>query len=173
MNTIEAIRTRRSVRSYKADIPTDAGIKLVMEAGINAPTGRNSQSVIIIAIKDKETRDRYSRANAAVMGDGADRDPFYGAPVVLAVLVRADAPCAAYDGPIALGHMMLAAHEIGLASCWIHRAKEVFETEEWKKWLRDVGVEGEYIGVGNLALGYIEGEYPPAKEKNAGRMFTV
>lgn len=171
MNTIEAIRTRRSVRSYKPDMPTDLGIKLVMEAGIDAPTGRNSQSVIIVAIKDKEVRDRYSRANAAVMG--TDSDPFYGAPVILAVLVRADAPCAAYDGPIALGNMMLAAHELGLASCWIHRAKEVFATEEWRDFLRSIGVEGEYIGVGNLALGYLDGEYPPEKSKNAGRTFVV
>ena len=171
MNTIEAIRTRRSVRSYKPDMPTDLGIKLVMEAGINAATGRNSQSVIIVAIKDREVRDRYARANAAVMG--VDTDPFYGAPVILAVLVRADAPCRDYDGPIALGNMMLAAHERGLASCWIHRAKEVFATDEWKKWLSEVGIKGEYVGVGNLALGYLDGEYPAPKEKAEGRTFVV
>lgn len=171
MNTLEAIKTRRSIRKYKAEMPKDADIRTVMEAGIMAATGRNSQSVIIVAITDKKTRDAYAKANAEVIG--AEGDTFYGAPVILAVLVRADAICKDYDGPIALGNMMLAAHELGLGSCWIHRARQVFEREEWKGWLSQIGVKGDYIGVGNLALGYIDGDYPPEKEKNPDRMFFV
>ena len=171
MNTLEAIRTRRSIRSYKSEMPSMDKIRAVMEAGIQAATGRNSQSVIVIAITDKNTRDRYARANAAVID--AKTDTFYGAPVILAVLVKADAPCADYDGPIALGNMMLAAHELGLGSCWIHRARQVFATDEWREWLKTVGVEGEYVGVGNLALGYIEGEYPEEKTKSPDRTFFV
>ena len=172
MNEIlKAINERRSIRSYKPEMPSLEDIRAIMKAGIEAPTGRNSQSVIVVAITDREVRDRYSRANAAVMGTEAD--PFYGAPVILAVLVRRGAPCERYDGPIALENMMLAAHSLGLGSCWIHRAREVFETEEWRLFLRNLGITEEYEGVGNLALGYIEGPYPPEKEKNEGRLFIV
>ncbi len=168
---LNAIKTRRSVRCYSDRIPTDEQIEAVMDAGIQAATGRNSQSVIIVAIKDRKIRDEYALANASVMGTTAD--PFYGAPIILAVLVRADAPCVDYDGPIALGNMMLAAHSLGLGSCWIHRAKEVFAEKRWKDLLAELGVTGEYIGVGNLALGYISGEYPAEKEKNQGRKLYV
>lgn len=168
---LKAIRTRRSVKSYTDRMPTNEQIEAVMDAGIQAASGRNSQSVIIVAIKDKAVRDEYSAANAAVMG--AKGDPFYGAPVILAVLVRADAPCADYDGPIALGNMMLAAHSMGLGSCWIHRAKQVFEEKRWKNMLKELGVVGEYIGVGNLALGYLNGDYPAEKPRNPNRKFFV
>ena len=168
---LKAIHDRRSIRAYKPELPTEADIRAVMQAGIEAPTGRNSQSVIVLAITDRSIRDSYSRANAAVMG--TDTDPFYGAPVILAVLVNKSAPCAAYDGPIALENMMLAAHSLGLGSCWIHRAKQVFEKDEWRQLLAKLGIEGEYEGVGNLALGYIDGDYPPEKAKNKGRMFFI
>ena len=171
MNTIEAIRTRRSVKSYKADMPPSEMIDTVLNAGIQAPSGRNSQSVILVAIKDKAIRDEYSRANASVLG--ADIDPFYGAPVIIVALVKRGVPCEAYDGPLALENMMLAAHELGLGSCWIHRAKEVFEMPRWKNFLAEIGCEGEYVGVGNLALGYINGDYPPEKPRNPGRIFIV
>ncbi len=168
---LNCIKTRRSVRSYKSDMPTMEQISAILEAGVAAPTGRNCQGVIFVAITDKETRDRYSKANAAVMG--ADTDPFYNAPVIIITLTEKGSSCYEYNGPIALENMMLAAHSMGLGSCWIHRAKEVFEQEEWKEWLRSLGIEGEYEGVGNLALGYIDGEYPPEKSKNPGRIIWV
>lgn len=171
MNTIEAIRTRRSIRAYKPNMPKMEDIETVLDAGIQAPTGRNSQSVILVAITDKKIRDEYAKTNAEVMG--ASIDPFYGAPVIIIALVKRGVPCEAYDGPLALQNMMLAAHDLGLGSCWIHRAREAFEMPRWQEWLREIGIEGDYIGVGNLALGYTSGDYPPEKEKNPGRIFIV
>ncbi len=171
MNTLEAIKTRRSIRAYKPEMPKMEDIKKILEAGIQAPTGRNSQSVRVIAITDKKIRDEYSATNAQIMG--SQGDPFYGAPVIIIALVEKGVPCEAYDGPIALENMMLAAHELGLGSCWIHRAKQAFEMPRWQEWLREIGCEGDYIGVGNLAIGYISGDYPPEKEKNPGRIFIV
>ena len=152
MNTIEAIRTRRSVKSYKADMPPSEMIDTVLNAGIQAPSGRNSQSVILVAIKDKAIRDEYSRANASVLG--ADIDPFYGAPVIIVALVKRGVPCEAYDGPLALENMMLAAHELGLGSCWIHRAREMFETELGKEFKKEWGIADELVGIGHCVLGY-------------------
>ena len=171
MNTIEAIMTRRSIKSYKADMPSSEMLEAVLNAGIQAPSGRNTQGVIVVAITDKKVRDAYAKANASVLG--ADIDPFYGAPVIVVALVKRGVPCEAYDGPLVLENMMLAAHELGLGSCWIHRAKEVFEMPEWKEWLKGIGCEGEYVGVGNLALGYMKGEYPPEKPRLPGRIFIV
>lgn len=172
MNEIlRAIEERRSIRAYTSDMPERKKIDAVMNAGICGATGRNSQSVIIIAITDKETRDKYARANAAVMG--AQTDPFYNAPVIFTVLARRDAPTYSYDGSIALANMMLAAHSLDMGACWIHRAKEVFATDEWREWLRSLGVEGDYEGIGNLAFGYRAGDYPPKKEKAENRKFYV
>ena len=168
---LNCIKTRRSIRCYKSDMPTNEEIMTVLEAGVAAPTGRNCQGVIFVAITDREMRDRYAKANAAVMG--AENDPFYNAPVIIVALTDKATSCCDYNGPIALENMMLAAHSIGLGSCWIHRAKQVFEQEEWKEVLRSLGLEGDYEGVGNLALGYIDGEYPAEKAKNPGRIFTI
>jgi nitroreductase len=130
------------------------------------------QAAIIVAVTNKEIRDSLSKANAAVMG--ASGDPFYGAPCVLVVLGdRSKAHTYIYDGSLVLGNMMLRAHEIGLGSCWIHRAREVMEKPEWKEWLRSLGLEGDYEGIGNLVLGYPDGELPPVKETKAGRVIYV
>ena len=168
----EIIMTRRSVKSYKPDMmPSREDIKAIMDAGLAAASGRNLQAPIVVAVTNKEIRDRLSKANALVMG--ASGDPFYGAPCVLVVLASKVAHTYVYDGSLTLGNMMLAAHERGLGSCWIHRAKEVFEQDEWKAWLASLGIEGEYEGIGNLTLGYLEGDYPAEKERKAGRFYFV
>ena len=163
--------TRRSVKSYKPDMPSREDIQAVIDAGLAAASGRNLQAPIVIAVTNKEIRDRMSRANAAVMG--ASGDPFYGAPCVLVVLANKAAHTYVYDGSLTLGNMMLEAHERGLGSCWIHRAKEVFMQDEWQEWLRSLGIEGEYEGIGNLTLGYLEGDYPAKKERKEGRFYFV
>ena len=170
MNDIlKLIEERRSVKAYTPDMPAREDIDAVIKAGLEAASGRNKQSPIIVAVTDKKVRDDLSQANAAVMG--ASGDPFYGAPVVLVVLAKKDVNTAIYDGSLCLGNMMLAAHSLGLGSCWVHRAREVFESEEWRKWLSSLGVEGEYEGIGNLILGYPKGDLPAFKERNAGRVF--
>ena len=158
------METRRSVRRYKPEMPEKSLIEKVLRAGTYAPTGMGKQSPIIIAVTDKDVRDRLSRMNAEVMG--TDIDPFYGAPVVLVVLADKNVPTYLYDGSLVMGNLMNAAHAVGLGSCWIHRAKEVFDTEEGKAMLREWGYDGDYEGIGNCIIGYSnQPEITPVKRK--------
>lgn len=150
--TMNALLTRRSCRSYKSDPIPQEVLERILEAGTYAPTAMGRQSPIIIAVTNREMRDRLSAMNAAVMG--SQNDPFYGAPVVLVVLADKSVGPYLYDGSLVLGNLMLAAHAEGLGSCWIHRAKEEFESTEGKQILCDLGIEGEYEGIGHCILGY-------------------
>ena len=167
----EKILTRRSIKSYKPDMPPEEIIDRVINAGLYAANGRGWQSPIIIAVTDKAMRDKLSKLNANVMG--ADIDPFYGAPCVLVVLADKSRLTYIYDGSLAMGNMMLAAHDAGLGSCWIHRAKEVFESEEGKEILRSLGIEGDYEGIGNLILGYADGEPKERAPRNENRVYKI
>ncbi len=169
---LNKIKTRRSIRRFKSDMIPKEVLEQIMEAGIYAASGMNTQNTIVVTVTNKEIRDKLSKANAAVMG-ATDRDPFYGAPVVMVVLANKGRGTIVHDGSLVLGNLMLAAHELGIGSCWIHRAKEVFEQPEWKEWLISRGIEGDYEGIGNCVLGYVDGEYPEAPERKEGRMFFV
>ena len=161
---IKNIVERRSIKKYKSDmIPTEL-IDEVLKAGTYAPTGKNKQSPIIIAITNKEVRDKLSKLNAKIMG--VDIDPFYGAPVVIVVLADKTVPTYIYDGSLVMENMMLAAHSLGLGSCWIHRAKEEFETSDGKEILKSLGITGDYEGIGHCILGYpdMEAKAKPRKE---------
>ena len=158
--TLKTLIERRSCRSYKADpIPKEV-LDQILEAGTYAATGMGRQSPIMVAVTDKKTRDQLSKMNAAVMG--ASNDPFYGAPVVIVVLANRAVPTYLYDGSLVMGNLMNAAHSLGIASCWIHRAKEEFDSPEGKAILADLGIEGDYEGIGHIVLGYRAKELPPA-----------
>lgn len=162
--TIENLKTRRAIRAYKDSLPNEELLAQVIEAGTYAPTGKGMQSPIIIAVTNKQMRDSLSRLNARVMG--TDNDPFYGAPAVLVVLADRSCPTYIYDGALVMGNLMNAAHAVGLGSCWIHRAKEVFDSEEGKALLKSWGIEGDYEGIGNCIIGYPAQELPaPAPRK--------
>ncbi len=150
---IENMISRRSVRNYKEDMVPKNIIDEIIKAGTYAPTGMNSQSPIILAITNKEVRNKLSKLNAKIM-QREDIDPFYGAPVVLVVLADKTKPTAIYDGALVMGNLMNAANSLGVSSCWIHRAKEEFETEEGKEILKSLGIKGEYEGIGHCILGY-------------------
>ena len=143
---IAALKERRSIRSYKPEQITDDELKTVLEAGTWAPTARGMQ--------DPELKDRISQMNRKIMGSTSD--PFYGAPTY--VLVFASRPekwaNGVPDGSLVLGNMMLAAHAIGLGSCWINREREMFDTPEGKVLLKDLGMPEDLMGIGALALGY-------------------
>lgn len=161
--TLEVIRTRRSVKSY-ADTPVPRDlVAQVCEAGTWAPCGMGKQAPIILAVTNKELRDRIAKLNAGVMGSNGD--PFYGAPVVLIVLADKAVGTYLYDGSLTMENMMLAAHDLGLGACWIHRAKEVFASDEGKAILKDLGIEGDYEGIGNCILGYPKAELPAPKPR--------
>lgn len=169
--TLELMQTRRSIRGFKADMIPEEILNRIIEAGTWAATGRNRQSPIIIKVTNKELRDRLSRLNAEIMG--TDTDPFYGAPVVLIVLADKSAPTYIYDGSLVMGNLMLAAHSLGIGSCWIHRAKEEFECREGKEFLKSLGIEGDYEGIGHCVLGYVDGEYPETKKRKENWVYTV
>lgn len=155
---IENIKNRRSVKKFKRDVVPQELVDVIAEAGTFAPTGRNLQSPIILAVTDKALRDRLSKLNAQVVGMPDGTDPFYGAPVVLVVLANKDVPTYLYDGSVVMENMLLAAHSLGLGSCWIHRAKETFESAEGKQILQDLGIVGNYEGIGNCIVGYADME---------------
>lgn len=154
MEVMNALLERRSCKAYKPDAVPEALLDEVMNAAAYAPSGMGKQSPIILCVTNKEMRDRISRLNAAVMGQGEGFDPFYGAPAVLVVLADKNVRTYLYDGSLAMGNLMHAAWDKGLGSCWIHRAKEVFASEEGKAILAELGVEGDYEGIGNCIIGY-------------------
>ena len=162
---IKNIKERRSIKKYENKMVPKEIIEKIVEAGTYAPSGMGKQSSIIIAITNKEIRDKLSKLNEKIMG--AEIDPFYGAPVVLVVLGKKDIPTYIYDGSLVMENLMLAANSLEIGSCWIHRAKEEFETEEGKEILRNLGINPEeYEGIGNCILGYKkeEGNLKPRKE---------
>lgn len=165
------IFVRRSTRSYKPDMLPKETIERILKAGTYAPTGMNHQSPIILAVTKKELRDKLSAMNAKILGK--EDDPFYGAPVVLVVLADKDMPTYLYDGSLVMGNMMLAAEELGVASCWVHRAKEEFESKEGKEILRSCGIEGNYEGIGHLILGYADGEAEPAAPRKNNYTYFI
>ena len=163
-DTLITLKTRRSCRAYKPEHVEDEKLNAITEAGTYAATGMGKQSPIILVVKDQEIRNKLAKINAAAMG--MEIDPFYGAPELLVVLANKDIPTYIYDGSLVMSNMMNAAADLGVASCWVHRAKEEFESEEGKEILKKLGIEGNYEGIGNLILGYAAkpaGEAAPRK----------
>ena len=148
----EILKNRRSIRKYKPEQVSDAHLDAVLDAGIWAPSGMNSQKTILVAVRDKETRDQLSRMNAEIMG--TQNDPFYGAPCVIVVLADPERYTWLEDGSLVMGQLMNAAYEQGLGSCWIHRAQPMFDSEEGKALLKKWGLPETLKGVANCILGY-------------------
>lgn len=172
MEVLESILTRRSVKKYKSDPVAKELIEKIVQAGLCAPSGLNKQSPIILAVSNKEVRDELSRLNAQ-RDQFLRADPFYGAPVVLVVLADKSVPTYVYDGSLVMENMLLTAHELGLGACWIHRAKETFESPEGKAILKSLGIEGEYEGIGNCIVGYPDGDLPKEKPRKENRVYYV
>ena len=170
---IKAMLERRSVRRFKPEKPEESLINEVINCGLYAASGKNTQGVRIIAVTNKEKRDEIAEMNRRIGGWDEGFDPFYGAPVILIVLADKNRHTDVYDGSLVMGNMMLAAHSLGLGSCWIHRAKEEFEGEIGQKLLRQLGIDGIYEGIGHCAVGYYEGEYPSAPDRKENRVYFV
>lgn len=173
MDALECMLTRRSVKSYKDTPVAKELIEKIVEAGTYAPTGRNAQAPIILAVRNKAVRDELSKINAKILGAPEGSDPFYNAPVVLVVLAAKERNTRVYDGSSVMQNLQLAAHALGLGACWIHRAKETFELPEGKALLAKLGVEGEYEGVGNCVIGYLDGEYPATRARKEKWVYYV
>lgn len=152
--TLKVLEARRSCRAYKPELIEEEKLQAIIKAGTYAPTGMGKQSPIIIAVTNKDLRDKLSAMNAKIMGQGEGFDPFYGAPELLIVLADKSAGTYVYDGSLVMGNLMNAAAALGVDSCWIHRAKEEFESPEGKAILESLGIEGNYEGIGHVILGY-------------------
>ncbi len=162
---LDVLRQRRSVRGYQSRQVDEATLRLILEAGSYAPTGMGKQSPFLVAVQEPKTVALLSRLNAAVMG--TDTDPFYGAPTVVVVLADPERPTHVYDGSLVMGNLMNAAFSLGVDSCWIHRAKEVFALPEGKALLRKWGLPENLVGIGHCVLGYRTDELPaPAPRKD-------
>ncbi len=162
---LDAIKTRRSIRNFKDENVPQSIIEQIVEAGTYAASGKGEQPWLVIEVTNEEEKNRIRRDNAIIMGKGEEADPFYGAPVYLIVLSKRGNPNHVYDGTLMMGNMMIAAHALGLGTCWINRAREEFDRPEYKDWLKSLGVDEEYEGIGHLALGYPDGEPKNAKER--------
>jgi len=165
-NFLEIIRTRRSCRCYKSEQITDEQLNVVLEAGTYAPTSRGLQSPFIVAIQNKKLLECLAKMNAQIMG--VTTNPYYDAPTYVLVFVPEDAPNGIQDASLVLENMMLAAHAQGLGSCWIHREREMFATEEGKELMQQWGLPEGLLGVGALSLGYPEEEPVSAKPRKEG-----
>lgn len=171
MNAIlDSIKTRQSIRSYTGEPVSDDLLDAVLEAGLYAASGMNNQKAVMVAVRDKETIASLAKMNAAVMG--VDKDPFYGAPCVIVVLSDPERGTWVEDGSLVMGNLMQAAHSLGLGSCWVHRAREVFDTEEGKALLKKWGLPETLRGVGNCIIGYAN-ETPDAKPRAEGRIVKI
>lgn len=168
--TIKTLTTRVSVKSYTDRQVPDDLLDAVLEAGLYAPSGLNNQKVICVAVRDKETRDLLAKLNTEIRG--ADTDMFYGAPCVIVVLSDPERNTWVEDGSLVLGNLLNAAHSLGLSACWIHRAKETFDSAEGKALLRAWGIPEHYRGIGNCILGYADKE-PVRKPRAQGRIIKV
>lgn len=163
---LHALYTRRSVRSYDPQKTVEhEKLEAILTAGQYAPTGRNSMSTKFVVVQEPELLHQLSKMNAAILK--TDSDPFYGAPVAVAVFADSTISTWVEDGSLAIGAMLNAAYALGLGSCWIHRARQMFDKKEGKMLLQQWGIPEKYCGVGFCILGYAAGEMPkPAPRKN-------
>ena len=170
---LEAIARRRSIRSFTKEEVADELIAQIVKAGLQAPSGKDLQDVIILVVRNEKIKEMFREANGRIAKTPEGFDNFFGAPVYLVVLAQKGWRNAKYDGALAMGSMMLAAHSLGLGSCWINRAYEEFELEEFQELLKQYAIPGEWEGVGHLIVGHINGEVPSAKKIREGRVYYL
>ena len=169
--TLQDLKSRRSCRKYKQEQIKEEELNQILEAGTWAPTGMGAQSPIMVVVQDKETIGKLSEMNAQVFGK-TGMDPFYGAPTVVVVLADKNRRTYVQDGSVVMGNLMNAANAVGVGSCWVHRAKEVFESEEGKQFLKKWGIEGDYEGIAHCILGYADDE-PKAAPRKENYIYRV
>ncbi len=169
--TIKTLLERRSIRRFKPEQIREAELNDILEAGMFAPSGANQQSALFVVVQDKETLRKLSAMNAAVLGKNID--PYYGAPTVVLVFADRNKITPVEDASLALGNMLNAAASLGIGSCWVHRAKQMFETGDGKDLMRKWGVTENFTGVGSCILGYPDGEYPKAAPRKDNYVIRV
>lgn len=168
---IKALLTRRSVRKY-LDKPLEPQVmEAVLQAGTYAPTGMGMQSPTIVAVESPEDRKAVQELNQKARG--FQSDPYYGAPAIILVLTDPERGTGVEDASCVLSAMMIAAHGLGAASCWIHGEREMFQLPEGKALLEKWGLPTHLRGVGSLAIGYADGPAPQPKPRKEGYVVRV
>lgn len=170
--TLQDLKNRRSVRKFKPDMVAEEQLQEILEAGKFAACGMGRQAGLMVVVQDKETMEQLRKMNAAIMGN-PDMDPFYGAPMMIIVLADKNVRTYVEDGSLVMGNLMNAAYAVGVDSCWIHRAREEFESEEGKALLAKWGIEGDYAGIGHCILGYSDGPLPEARPRKENFVVRV
>lgn len=168
--TVQVLQTRRSCKKYQPKHVDRVIIDQIVACGLNAPTGRNMQAPIFVVVTNDDVVAKLSKLNADVAG--MPIDPFYGAKDVIVVLCTKVAHTYVYDGSVAMCNLLNAAYSLGVGSCWIHRAKEVFESAEGKQLLADWGITQPVEGIGFCTIGYPQND-PMTKQINDGRVIVV
>jgi nitroreductase len=168
--TLNTLKSRCSTKGYTDRPVSDELLDAILEAGLYAPSGLNNQKAVMVAVRDKETRDTLSRMNAKILG--TDNDPFYNAPCVVVVLSDPERNTWVEDGSLVMGNLMNAAESLGLGSCWVHRAREMFDSPEGKALLAKWGLPETLRGIGNCLLGYPAKE-PIRKQRLENRIIKV
>ena len=171
-DTLNTLKERRSIRQYKKEQITDEQLNQILEAGMFAPSGMGTQPAIMVVVQEEKLIQKLSKLNAKFTGN-PDDDPFYGAPTVVIVLADSSRNTYIEDGSLVMGNLMNAAYSLGVDSCWIHRAREMFESEEGQALLKEWGIQGNYVGIGNCILGYRDCEYPEPKPRKEGYVIRV
>ncbi|MBQ3291171.1 MAG: nitroreductase family protein [Mogibacterium sp.] len=171
MEAMEVLKNRRAIRKFKAEQIKDDELNAVLEAGTFAPTGHGSQAVKIVAVQSPEYRNRVSALNASILG--ADMDPYYGAPTIVLIFETEGSYTPGFDGPAVTTNIVNAAYAAGLGSCWIHRCKQMFETEEGKALLKEWGLPEDLRGSCSVALGYADCEQPQPKPRKEDYIVRV
>ncbi len=169
---LSCLETRRSVRKFLPKQVEADTLDAILRAGTYAATGMGRQAPKIIVLQKPEDIAELERMNAAVLGN-PEAKPFYGAPTVCVVLTDPDIRTCVEDGSLVIGNLMNAAHALGVGSCWIHRAREEFDSPEGKALLRRWGVDERYIGVGHCILGYAAEPAAAAKPRKADYIVKI
>lgn len=163
---LQVIKTRRSCRKYRPEQISDEALNAILEAGTYAPTGMGLQSPFIVAVQDEMLKTQLARMNAAVRGMSGN--PYYEAPTYILVFSSIDCPFAVQDGSCVLENMMLAAHALGLGSCWINREREMFATDEGQRLMKEWGLPDGLVGIGAISVGYPAAELAAPKPRKSG-----
>ena len=171
MDAITALKTRRSVRKYKQDQIDPVLLDKVLETAQFAPNGKGLQAPMLVVVQDAETRAQLTKMNAAIMG--VDKDTYYGAPTIILAFGPNDVPTYVEDAACALTYVQVAAHIEGLASVWVHRERQMFESDEGKALMKKWGIEERFEGVGAVSIGYVDGDLPEAAPRREGYILKV
>ena len=166
-DVIKALIERRSCKNFDPNkIVEKEKLDLILEAGKYAANGRGLQAATMVVIQNKETISKIAKLNAGVL-NASNINPFYNATTLVIVFADPTAHTYVEDGSLVMGNLMIAAHSLGVDSCWIHRAKEVFASEEGQKLKKEWGIAENLVGIGNCILGYRAAELLPPKPRKS------